>query len=187
MGMKNDQDQDQVGTGEGADWLEVMAMARPTPVEIARRRRELAGRPKELQRLDQELALNALLDARPRAPRAATNFAAVVQQRIMAEDRLAEATRKRVPMRWWHWVLGGHPAWSMAAMLVVGLTLGGVWLNRSHRAQMAASVATVALTASAPGLSADSLENYEIIRRLDTAALPGDDALIAALVERGAQ
>ncbi len=185
--MKNHNGFDPVDPDMDSDWLEALAVARPAPEEVARRRRELAGRPAELRRLEQELALNALLDARPGAPRAASNFAALVQQRIAAEDRQALQAKRGGAGRWWWRWLGPHPAWALTAVAVVcGIT--GTWgvRNQQYRSQMAASVATVALTASSPGLSADSLEDYEVIRRLGAVAQPGDDALIAALAERTA-
>lgn len=182
--MKNRNAPDPADPDAESDWIEALAVARPSPVEVTHRRQELAGRPKELQRLEQELALNALLDARPGAPRAASNFAAQVNERIAMEDRLGNLTRHRSARTGWALLFGGRAGWALAAATAVGLGVVWISLNRNHRAQMAASVATVALTASSPGLSADSLENYEIIRRLDAAAQPGDDALIAALAER---
>lgn len=169
------------------DWMDTVALGRPSSSEVAARRRELAGRPAELRRLEQELALNAILDSRPGAPKAATNFAAQVLARITEEDR--KTLRERENFRslgWWRRWRGGRPAWVLATVTVLGLSFGWRVLNQSQRSQMAATVATVALTTSTPGLSAENLENYEIIRRLGAQAQPGDDALIAALVENPA-
>lgn len=59
-----------------ADWMDAVANRRLTASEIARLRRELAGRPAELRRFEQEQALNSLLDARFATPAVSSNFAA---------------------------------------------------------------------------------------------------------------
>lgn len=162
------------------DWMDAVANGRLTAMEIARLRRELAARPAELRRFEQELALNSLLDARFAMPEVRSNFAAQVAERIAREDRQALAATHRRP--WWANFWGRRPAWALAAMI---FGAGILWQTLGQRriAEMAATVEAVALTVSSPGLAAESLEDYEVIRQLGTIPQPGDDALIAALAE----
>ena len=55
------------------DWLDEVARRDLTPEEASRWRRELSERPSEARRLDEELALNRVLDSLPQ-PSVSSNF-----------------------------------------------------------------------------------------------------------------
>lgn len=178
--MKHSPDYPSEDSNSVVDWMDAVANRRLTVSEIARLRRELAARPAELRRFEQEQALNSLLDARFATPAVSSNFAAQITERIAQEDRQNRATAQRHP--WWATFWRRHPAWALAAVV---LTAGILWQTVGQRplSEMAATVKAVALTASSPGLPEESLEDYEAIRQLGTIPQPGDDALIAALAE----
>lgn len=189
--MKTDESMDAAGGRPERDWLGTIAAGRCTPADVERLRRSLAARPAEARQLEQELALDDLLRDRSRSPRPGTDFLAKVQSKVRTAgtESMGRSQRKA----WfWHgftdlglgmsWLRG--PAW---AVLVVGFALGlgmgwRVHVHR-HRDLMADSVSAVALTAAAPGLSAETLEDYDAIRRLGVSTQPSDEALIAALLE----
>lgn len=166
------------------DWLDALSAGRPTPETVAALRRRLAGRPSELRRMEQELALNALLDARPNAPVARSNFAARVASRIEAGNRhprTAWTTLGRGIASWIS-VLRRRPVWALGLVAVTG-ALAWQWAGHSRRWEMAATAAQVAQSVTAPGLPPENLADYEAIRRLGTIPRPEDEALIAALAE----
>lgn len=162
---------------ENNDWLDDVEGRRLTAEERSALRRELAGRPRELARLDEELALNGLLDARP-VSRAASNFTARVMSEIAADT--ARAGRSRAH-RWPWFRLPRLMLAATAATAAVALVLGAWQLQRHHRAQLAVSVSEVSLAAAVPGV--EVLQDFEAIRSFRTAAQPGDVALLAALNE----
>lgn len=185
--MKHDSKNDTPAGGQPdgvdpLDWLEDVAVRRLTATEIAARRRELVGRTAETRRLEQELALNAMLDFRPGAPKAATNFAALVRTRIETNERARVRVSSSVGVGWRAWL---RPLLGTAILTV---TLGLGWqayliqYQRQVR-RLATSVTTMAFSAGSPELTPESLENYEVIRRLGAIPRPEDDALIAALAE----
>ena len=159
---------------ENNDWLDDVERRRLTAEERATLRRELAGRPRELARLDEELALNGLLDSRP-VPRAASNFTVRVLAEIAAET--ARAERPRADR--WSWFR--LPRLVFAATVAVAVTFGWSQMRRHHRTELAASVSEVSLAAAVPGV--EVLQDFEAIRSFRTAAQPGDVALLAALNE----
>ena len=159
---------------ENNDWLDDVEGRRPTAEERAALRRELTGRPRELARLDEELALNGLLDSRP-VPRTASNFTA----RVMAEIAAETARAERSQAQRWSWFR--LPRLVFAATVALALALGAYQLQRHHRAQLAVSVSEVSLAAAVPGI--EVLRDFEAIRSFRTVAQPGDVALLAALNE----
>ena len=159
---------------ENNDWLDDVEGRRLTAEERSALRRELAGRPRELARLDEELALNGLLDSRP-VPRAAGNFTARVIAEIAAETARAERSRADR----WSWFR--LPRLVFAATVALVVTVGWSQLRRQHRTELAASVSEVSLAAAVPGV--EVLQDFEAIRSFRTAAQPGDVALLAALTE----
>lgn len=159
---------------ENNDWLNEVEGRRLTAEERATLRRELAGRPRELARLDEELALNELLDSQP-VPRAASNFTARVMAEIAAETARAERSRAH------RWSCFRLPRLVFAATVALAVTLGWSQMRRHHRTELAASVSEVSLAAAVPGV--EVLQDFEAIRSFRTAAQPGDVALLAALNE----
>lgn len=159
---------------ENNDWIDYVEGRRLTAEEQATLRRELAGRPRELARLDEELALNGLLDSRP-VPRAASNFTA----RVMAEIAAETARAERSQADRWSWFR--LPRLVFAATVALAVTLGWSQMRRHHRTELAASVSEVSLAAAVPGV--EVLQDFEAIRSFRTAAQPGDVALLAALNE----
>ncbi len=184
--MKNRNTENSKGSEEGLDWLDAVALGQPTPGEIAACRRELAGRPAELQRLAEELAVNAALEARPGAPQAATHFASQVWSKIEAEERAALRGRPAGARRGWLAWLSLRPVFGLAMAAAVALGFSWQAWTFHRRSQLAAGAATVALT-STSGLTAESVDDFEVIRRLSVAPRPNDEALIAALAENSAQ
>ncbi len=186
--MKHDSKNDTSTGGQSdgvdpLDWLEEVAVRRLTATEIAARRRELVGWPTETRRLEEELALNAMLDFRPGAPNAATNFAALVRTRIETEERARVRVSSSVWVGWRVWL---RPLLLGTAILTVTLGLGWQgYLIQHHRQvqRLATSVTTMDFSAGSPELTPESLEDYEVIRRLGATPQPEDEALIAALAE----
>jgi hypothetical protein len=175
-------------SGGPADWLEEIALRRWSEAEMAAQRRLLGGKPAELRRFEEEAALNEVLDARPGAPVAASNFSTRVRERIELEakaDRRARAERSGRGI-WPAWL---RPAFALAALCG---SLGIGWnsfqaYHRHHAELIARGASTLAFSASSPELSGESLENYDVIRRLGSNPEPDDEALIAALVEGSAR
>jgi hypothetical protein len=159
---------------ENNDWLDDVEGRRLTAEERSALRRELTGWPRELARLDEELALNGLLDSRP-VPHAASNFTARVMAEIASETARAERSRADR----WSWFR--LPRLVFAATVALVVTVGWSQLRRQHRTELAASVSEVSLAAAVPGV--EVLRDFEAIRSFRTAAQPGDVALLAALTE----
>jgi hypothetical protein len=159
---------------ENNDWLDDVEGRRLTAEEHSALRRELTGRPRELARLDEELALNGLLDARL-VPRATSSFTARVMAEIAADTARAERSRTHR----WSWFR--LPRLVFAATVALAVTLGWSQVQRHHRIELAASVSEVSLAAAVPGV--EVLRDFEAIRSFRTVAQPGDVALLAALNE----
>jgi hypothetical protein len=156
--------------------LDAARHRRLTSREVGVLRQQLEGRPADRQRLEEELALNQLLDSVP-APAVASNFLARVEARIEAGD--ASDRTRRIPgwAGWlWRWRL-----WA-AAMPAVALTLalGGWWQHRVHqRGLLASSLATLAPGSPVPGM--ESLQDFDAVQWLRSGPMPGDVELLAAL------
>lgn len=159
---------------ESEDWLEAIQARRLSPEAVERLRRELARRPRERSRLEEELALNQALDSLPPVP-VASNFLAQVEARIAREDRAASRSGTL-----WDWFTGLRLVRPLAAVAVVALALGGWWQFRAQqRSSLATSIAAVSQTAGVPGV--ESLRDFDAVQLLRTSALPGDVELLAAL------
>ncbi len=155
------------------DWLDEVERRKLSAAEAEALRRELAQRPREQARLEEELALNRLLDELPKSA-ASTNFACRVMQAVEAESAAAE--RARESRTWFRWP---RLAWALAVFTV---GVGGWWqIQGVSRARLAASVADVSRAAAVPGV--EVLQDFEAIRSFQTSAQPGDVALLAALTE----
>src|SRR5688572_9135582 len=83
---------------ENNDWLDEVERRRLPADEVERLRRELAARPREAARLEEELRLNALLDGGPR-PEPSSNFTSRVLAAIEAEE--ARAARESAGVIGW--------------------------------------------------------------------------------------
>lgn len=156
------------------DWLDEVERRRLTAEECAGLRQDLCGRPRELARLDQELALNKLLDGRA-GHRASGNFTRRVMDAIALDEAATE--RARAGRRRWLWL----PRFALTAALLLAVGAGWWQFRSSRRSQIAAGVVAVSRAAAIPGV--EVLQDFEAIRSFRTAAQPGDVALLAALNE----
>lgn len=77
------------------DWLDEVAQRRLSADEAAQWRRQLSERPLEARRLEEELALNHLLDSQPK-PRVSTNFTA----RVLSDIQESPQQESRIS-KWW--------------------------------------------------------------------------------------
>lgn len=160
---------------ESEDWLDAVQSRRLTPEALERLRRQLATRPRELSRLDDELALNRMLDAPP-IPPVSSNFLSRVEARIEAEERAARTSA------WFSWNrLGGLRWLRPLAFAAVALVAAGAWwqVRIQQRASLATSITAVSRAASMPGV--ESLRDFDAVQLLLTTAQPGDVELLAAL------
>ncbi|KAB2665851.1 MAG: hypothetical protein DVB31_08825 [Verrucomicrobia bacterium] len=159
------------------DWIDEVAARRLTREERERWRESMAARPAERRRLERELALNDLLDGHRPAPPVSGNFVSRV---------LAEATRP-APTR----SVGGVVAdWlrrlalpRVAAFAALALAVGAGWWGIDSRRQERMARGAVEVVRASAGIDAQSLVDFDAVRRLDTAAKPDDDALIVALAQ----
>ncbi len=156
------------------DWLDQVQSGRPTGEQAAALRRQLAGRPREAARLEEELALNAALELRP-PPRASSNFSS----RVWAEiDRSPALTRRSRWALFWVWIQGYRPTNEIAvATVLLAVTLGWTQLRTHQQRALAVNLAEVSRTTP----DVDVLRDFESIRALAVTPEPGDLALIAAL------
>lgn len=156
--------------------LDAVRGRRLTPREAGSLRRLLAGRPADLQRLEDELSLNQMLDSMP-APSVSSNFLARVEARIEAGDAMAR--RSRIPAwagwRWrWRFLAAAVPAAALS------LAVGAWWQHRVHqRGLLATSLATLAPGSPVPGMV--SLQDFDAVQWLRSGPVPGDVELLAAL------
>ena len=159
------------------DWLDQVAGARPDPDLIRRLQSGRTLTPPERRRLDEELALNRLLDAhRPPEP-VSSNFTALVIAEITRD-----AARPRPVAPWWtrlRWLPRA------ATVAVIALIPGLLWTRLDHQRQQ--RIATNALewsrAAALSGLDATSLADFDAVRQLAVAPRAEDDALILALAQ----
>jgi len=159
------------------DWLDQVAGARPDPDVIRRLRSGRTLTPPERRRLDEELALNHLLDAHRRPEPVSTNFTSLVIAEIGRD-----AARPRPVVPWWtrlRWLPRA------ATFATIALVTGIRWTRFDYQRQQ--RIATNALewsqAASLSGLDASSLADFDAVRRLAAAPRAEDDALILALAQ----
>ncbi|MFO1458017.1 MAG: hypothetical protein U1G08_01310 [Verrucomicrobiota bacterium] len=160
---------------DSEDWLDNVQGRRLSPEAAERLRRELASRPRERQRLEEELALNRVLDSLP-CPEVSTNFLAQVEAQIVR----SEAGKSRERSGPWQWFGAFHWIRPWATVAVALVAVAGWWQIRVHeRSSLAGNLAAVSRVAGMPGV--DSLQDFEAVQLLRTTALPGDVELLAAL------
>lgn len=163
------------------DWLDEVARRRPTPEEAAEWRRSLASRPREAGRLEEELALNALLDGLPR-PEASPGFAGGVLAAIDREER-----RPGLLERLGGWVFPGFLPARIAVLATACLAVAFGWSQfeglRQGRARLHANLAQeaaeVSFAAAVPGVSV--FADYDAVRLLNTPVAADDMDLMEAL------
>jgi anti-sigma factor RsiW len=162
---------------ERHDWRETILSGRADPETLQRLRSDLRGTPSEAAELEDELALNRLLNDLP-APPVPSNLASRVIQQVELESR-RPAQRSgwlqalRLPLRWTAPV-------ALAAALTLTLAFTGWWQVRSRdRRNLAESLAMLSRVTAVPGV--EVFEDFDAIRLLPTSTQPGDVELIAAL------
>ncbi len=159
------------------DWLEPVQNRRLADAEIAALRARLSATPLEARWLEEELALNAALSARP-LPEISGNFAARVWSDI---DRPATTTRSE-PTGWairlfgWWEALRSGPVVALGTVLVAA-ALGWGQVSRHQQSVLAANLSEISRTAP----DVEVLRDFESIRAMAVKPEPGDLALIAAL------
>jgi hypothetical protein len=182
--------------------MDEVARRRLPADEAARWRRQLSERPTEARRLEEELALNRVLDqvlsSSPRTP-VSSNFTA----RVLADIRACpdqESVFSRYRTRCVAWagarfaflarVLSGSLAriWSHSIPIAVAVVCVAIPLNwgwqrvQVHRhGAMARTAAELSVAAAMPGVAV--LQDFEAVQLLETRSAPDDAALIQALRE----
>lgn len=160
---------------ESEEWLDDLLGRRLPPETVERLRKELASHPPELQRLEEELALNRALDSLP-CPEVSSNFLSQVEAQIVR----SEAGKSRQRPGLWPWLGAFHWARPLATVAVALVAVAGWWQFRVHeRSTLAGNLAAVSRVAGMPGV--DSLQDFEAVQLLRTTAQPGDVELLAAL------
>lgn len=174
------------------DWLDEVARRRLTAEEAARWRRQLSERPAEVRRLDEELALNRILESLPR-PSASSNFTALVLSGIQESPHQESGIS-----RWWiqgfsragggarlfSGMLGRlwrHSIPIAVALVCVAIPLNWGWQRvQVHRhGAMARTAAELSVAAAMPGVAV--LQDFEAVQLLETRSAPDDAALLQAL------
>ncbi len=158
---------------ENSDWLDPVAIGALDAEALSQLRARLAHSPREKARLEEELALNGLLQDLPDAP-LSNNFTS----QVMGEISRLEATQARRRSAWvapLRWIF--RPALVTA---VAALALTGWWQFRlQERSSLAQSVQAVSRAAAVPGV--EVFQDFDAIQLLRTSSQPGDVELIAAL------
>lgn len=176
------------------DWLDEVTRRRLPADEAAQWRRQLSERPSEARRLEEELALNHLLDSQPK-PRASTDFTARVLSGIQESPE-----RESGISRWW--TLGVFQVesgarffsgmigrlWRHSIPIAVALVCVAIPLNwgwervQIHRhGAMARTAAELSVAAAMPGVAV--LQDFEAVQLLETRSAPDDVTLMQALRE----
>jgi hypothetical protein len=159
------------------DWLEPVQQRRPADAEVAALRSRVSGNPVDARLLEEELALNALLDSRP-LPRVSSNFASQVWSEI---DR-AEATAPSPGTGWSLRLLRrlgalrSGPAMALGTVLVAA-ALGWGQVAKHRQSALANNLSEFSRTTP----DVEVLRDFESIRAMAVKPEPGDLALIAAL------
>jgi hypothetical protein len=152
----------------------------------------------ELERLlEEESALNALLDCRT-APKTSSNFTRQVLDRTrkleLAGDRVGRSVQNK-SLSWYNrfrsLLSAMHPAWRHSGVAWTGLTamllvFGGAWwlYNPLPPADPWTQMAyEITQATSGSGIGMDALANFDAIHRMNALARPEDDALVAALMQ----
>lgn len=176
------------------DWLDEVAQRRLTADEAAQWRRQLSERPLEARRLEEELALNHLLDSQPR-PRVSSNFTA----RVLSDLQKSPEQESGIS-RWWTQSvvrvsngvrffsgIAGR-IWAHSIPIVVALVCVAIPLNwgwqrvQVHRhGTMARTAAELSVAAAVPGVAV--LQDFEAVQLLETRSAPDDVTLMQALRE----
>lgn len=184
------------------DWLDEVARRRLPADEAARWRRQLQERPNEARRLEEELALNRLLDqvsdALPKSL-ASSNFTARVLADIQANpeqesgfsryrDRFTTGVRAQADFCARVFSRGLAPIWRHSVPIAVALVCVAIPLNwgwqrvQVHRhGAMARTAAELSVAAAMPGVAV--LQDFEAVQLLETRSAPDDAALMQALRE----
>lgn len=163
------------------DWFDDIAGPRPDPGQVRRLQQDGSLSPPEQRRLQEELALNHLLDSHRPAPPLSSNFTA----RVLAEVRRDSKAHSR-PNPWWQRLRSLAPALSFAALLLTTAIAVSVVRNRAtvrSQAELAQTALAVGQSTAVAGLDAASLADFDVIHRLGSGPNPEDDALILALVQ----
>jgi hypothetical protein len=163
------------------DWLDEVVRRRPTPEEAAAWRRSLASRPREARRLEEELALNALLDGLPK-PESSPRFAEGVLAAVDREGR-EPALFGRLRDLVFPPFLPARLAVLTTACLAVAFgwsQYGASRATRAHlHAHLAQEAAQVSFAAAVPGVSV--FADYDAVRLLSTPVAADDMDLMEAL------
>lgn len=158
---------------ENSDWLDPVAIGALDAEALSQLQARLAHSPREKARLEEELALNGLLQDIADAP-LSNNFTS----QVMGEISRLEATQARRRSAWgapFRWIF--RPALATA---VAALALTGWWQFRlQERSNLAQSVQAVSRAAAVPGV--EVFQDFDAIQLLRTSSQPGDVELIAAL------
>lgn len=178
------------------DWLDEVTRRRLPADEAAQWRRQLSERPSEARRLEEELALNHLLDSQPK-PRASTDFTARVLSGIQESPE-----RESGISRWFSWGgfsrnfsslelvgYGVHrllrvfsvPVTVALVALAVSLTWGWERVQIHRHGAMARTAAELSVAAAMPGVAV--LQDFEAVQLLETRSAPDDVTLMQALRE----
>jgi anti-sigma factor RsiW len=147
-----------------------------TPAEQAELRAWLAAHPESAAELETEKNLTGLLSRLPDAP-VPSNFTARVLQAVERETRTEEG--RKIARGWWLRVLLPRAA-------VVAAVIGGGFFSyqsyqSAQRAKFVEGLAAVTGVAAVPG--AETLEDFEVIRRLPEKSVADEEliSLLAAL------
>lgn len=159
------------------DWLEPVQQRHLADAEVAALRSRVSGNPADARLLEEELALNALLDSRPR-PSISSNFASQVWSEI---DRTGAA--RPTPTHAWSTrllrlfeALRSGPAVALGTVLVAA-ALGWGQVAKHRQSALATNLSEFSRTAP----DVEVLRDFESIRAMAVKPEPGDLALIAAL------
>jgi anti-sigma factor RsiW len=176
------------------DWLDEVARRRLPADEAEQWRRQLSERPSEARRLEEELALNHLLDAQLK-PRVSSNFTA----RVLSDIHGSPEQETRIS-RWWTqgvarvWTgvrffslpvgrLWAHSIPIAIALVCVAIPLNWGWQRvQVHRhGTMARTAAELSVAAAMPGVAV--LQDFDAVQLLETRSAPDDVTLMQALRE----
>lgn len=177
------------------DWLDEVARRRLPEADADRWRRELSARPAEARRLEEELALNALLDDLPR-PSVPAGFTGRVLTALeqspgrnsQGGESVVDPWRSRLSkframlrppglVEALRWV--ARPATIGLAALVLSLTWGWDRVRTQRHGEMARTAAEWSGAAATPGVAA--LRDFEAIQLLETRSAPDDVVLMQVL------
>lgn len=162
------------------NWPDLVAGPRSDAHQAASLRDHPALGEAERARLQEELALNALLDAHRPPPPVSSNFTARV---LAGVERASDAEGERpAPEPWWR-RLFPLPRVAAAAILIAVGAMIWTQTQAERDIQLAAGVLEVGKASAIPGLDAASLADFEVIQRVHAQPKPEDEALILALAQ----